>query len=247
MGKTASAWIDFVEIAEKAHATGEAAKEAKARERAGLLEAKVGHLVIEVGAPVEGLEVKRDGVPVGHAQWGVPMPMDPGEHEIVASAPGRLPLTLKVSMPAGGTTTTARVTEPPLAPVVAAPPPAASGAPPPPVSPEGARGTGDTQRLAGWIVGGTGVTLGVVGVVVGVAAKSSYDGASGCSGSMCQTSSAVDQRNSAVSTGNAGTWLLVGGGVVAAAGVVLWLTAPTGSAAPAVGLTPAGLLARGTF
>src|SRR5579859_4317385 len=52
LGKTASAWIDFQEVADKAHAAGESAKETKARERAAALAPKVARLTIAVGGDI---------------------------------------------------------------------------------------------------------------------------------------------------------------------------------------------------
>jgi len=116
-----------------------------------------------------------------------------------------------------------------------------------------APGAGDTQRLAGWITGGAGVVAMGVGVVVGLVAKSSYEGAAGCSGAQCTSQTGLNTSNSAIGTGNAATGVFVVGAVATAAGVVLWLTAPkptsTGDARATlhVGLTVGGALAQGTF
>jgi hypothetical protein len=71
IGHTASAWAGFVEVADLARAAGQEGREKAARERAAVLESKVSRLVIDVATPdLAGLEVRRDGVVLGPAQWG---------------------------------------------------------------------------------------------------------------------------------------------------------------------------------
>jgi hypothetical protein len=114
-------------------------------------------------------------------------------------------------------------------------------------------GTGDTQRSAGWIVGGTGIAAMGVGIIVGLVAKSSYEDATGCSGTQCTSKTGLATSNSAIGTGNAATGIFVVGALATTAGVVLWLTATrapsTGAGGPSlnVGLTFGGAVARGTF
>src|SRR5690606_20322272 len=45
----------------------------------------------------EGLTITRDGVLVDPAAWDIPVPVDPGDHEILASAPDRITWTSTVS------------------------------------------------------------------------------------------------------------------------------------------------------
>ncbi len=40
---------------------------------------------------LEGLQVKRDGVLIEKTLWGIAVPVDPGEHAISATAPGKKP------------------------------------------------------------------------------------------------------------------------------------------------------------
>jgi hypothetical protein len=253
LGRTATAWVDFLEVADKAHGARETAKETKARERAAALEGKVGRLVIEIAdASLAGLKVERDGIDLGKAQWGLPMPVDPGEHVVTASAPGRTSLTLKVTTGSDGGRSTLTV---PSLEVAAAPPPVLPSpslqlSQPPAPSPTGSSTTGDGQRLAGWVLGGVGVAGLAAGVVVGLAAKASYDGATGCAGTVCQTSSGLAQRDSARSTGNVATVVFIGGGALVATGMVVWLSAPRApSQGPSVGVSPSpgGLVVQGSF
>ena len=86
--------------------------------------------------------------------------------------------------------------------------------------------------------------VGVVGLGVGgglaLQAKGRFDGASNESGTPRNTDSAH-----AVRDGNIATGMVITGGVLAAAGLVLWLTAP--SASPQVGTNGTGVFVRGSF
>ncbi len=100
LGKTASAWSLFLEVAGAAKAAGQAEREKVARQRAAALEPKLARLSIAV--PPEGmppdLAIARDGVPVGMAQWGTPVPIDPGRHEVTATAAGKPPFRMEIDI-----------------------------------------------------------------------------------------------------------------------------------------------------
>jgi hypothetical protein len=255
VGKLASAWVDFLEVAEKAQAARETAKATKARERSHLIEMKVSRLTLVIAEPtMPGLKITRDDVDVGRAQWGVSMPSDSGEHVVTASAPGRLPVTLRVTVGENGSAVTLAV--PKLGEASAAPSPpvaAPSALPPtlppeaPPASPAAASKGG---HLAAWVVGGAGVAAIGTGVAMVLAAKASYDGASGCTGSVCTTQSGFDTRNSARSAGNVAAAVLWVGAAAVVGGGILWITAPGASSADStfrVGVTLGGLVAQGAL
>src|ERR1700677_967970 len=85
-GQTASAWVTFKDAAAAAELKHRADWSKRARERATALEAVISKLTIDVPpeARVAGLQVRRDGVEVGSAVWGTPIPTDPGDHAIEA-------------------------------------------------------------------------------------------------------------------------------------------------------------------
>ncbi|MBI5536762.1 MAG: hypothetical protein HY898_28840 [Deltaproteobacteria bacterium] len=94
MGKTASAWSMFLEAAARLKSEGAPAeKEQAARQRAAALEPRLSRLKIVVpdGAVVPGLLVSRDGSETKKGSWGTAIPVDPGQHVIEASAPGKKP------------------------------------------------------------------------------------------------------------------------------------------------------------
>jgi tetratricopeptide (TPR) repeat protein len=129
-GRIATAWARFVEAAATAGTANQPERARFAREQASKLLPLVSKIVINVpgGDATAGLEVKRDGNPVGQPQWGVPVAIDPGEHQITASAPNRTPWTTKVVVKPNGQLLTISVPE--LAAIGGAAPPASSPAVP---------------------------------------------------------------------------------------------------------------------
>jgi serine/threonine-protein kinase len=171
-GRTASAWVAFSEAGATAARLRDPRAE-KIRKRAAELEPGLSRLVIQVEAPVAGLEIRRNGQLVREPLWRTALPVDPGEHLVEASAPEHVSWQDKIAVAADAPTTS--VVVPPLAPVPPpAPPPIAPPASPPapapiappapetePVTPADPTG----QIVAGIVVGG----LGLAGVATGAA------------------------------------------------------------------------------
>ena len=257
-GRTASAWATFRAAVSAAQAAKRDDYLSTAQKRASALEPTLSRVIIsETDTSVQGLEIKRDGVAVTQAEWGVPIPVDPGAHVIEASAPTKKPWQTTLTIAAGAAPTTVEIPlledapAPPPAPVpIAAPPP--SPADNPPVTsdaPARDASSGSSQKTIAVVVG----AVGVIGLGVGTAfvfsAKSSYDE----SLTHCPTTknvcdgTGVTQRDSALKSGNFATVAYGVGAAALATGVVLWLTAPSSHAR--VGLVPApgGALIRGEF
>ena len=91
-GKTASAWALYQQAATLANLQGKPDLFELANARANLVAGDLSYVSFHVGAPVPGLQVFRDGVLVGHAQFDVTLPIDPGRHDISLRAPGYEPL-----------------------------------------------------------------------------------------------------------------------------------------------------------
>lgn len=244
-GRIASAWTLFLDVASAARGMKQAEREKVARDRAAALEAKIPKLTIAV-AGAEGspdLEVKRDGVLVGRAQWGAPLPCDPGEHVVTARAPGKKPFEKRLQLAAGAT---ASIAIPSLENADAAT--AATATMTPPASGahvETSERAGSSQRTIGLVVAGVGVVGLGVGGVLGLAAKSKFnEAASSCNDRDCDQTG-VDLRHSAVLRGNVATIVFGVGIAGVAAGGVLWATSPKGDTKVTLG--PGSISLAGRF
>jgi hypothetical protein len=107
-GKIASAYVHYADYAAR-FAKMNAAERLKQKERPSIAErqlkalrASIPELTIEVrGSLPEGAVVRRDGVVLGAASLGTPLPLDPGQHEVtIVLTDGKVAretLVLKVS------------------------------------------------------------------------------------------------------------------------------------------------------
>lgn len=222
LGRTASAWGGFLQVAAIAKASGQLDREEVARARARALEAKVPRLFIEVpeGNRVQGLQITRDGVSLGEAQWETPIPLDPGEHRIVASVPSGK--TWRTTIMLQRDSVTMKVVIPSLS-GPAALDPSLVTARPPPAEPQS---DGKAQRLVGVAIGGAGLVSIGVGTYFGFRSISRHDDAvSFCKADVC-TGHGTELRAQAVSAGNVATIGLIAGGSAVAGGAILYLAAP---------------------
>jgi hypothetical protein len=260
VGRTASAWGAFLEVASTSKLAGRPEREKVARDRADALAPKMTRLAINVpaGTQVAGLIVKRNGTVVREGQWGTAVPVDQGAQAIEASAPGKLPWQAQVQATGEGKTTSVDV--PPLrdAPAAVAdqtpaatPPPSASPLAPAPDAAPSNPGSGRTQRIIAVAVAGVGVVGVAIGGVFGAGAlsKNSDANTGHCTGNSCDATG-VSLRQDAVHAGNLSTIAFVAGGVAIAGGAVLWFTAPSNhgiQAAPAMGGGSYGAVIRGAW
>jgi len=233
-GRTASAWATFREAAAVARGKGDEEREKVARARADALEPNLAKLVVQ-GAPstmkLSGLEVKMAGQAVPRAQWGTPIPVDPGAVDFEVSAPGYKPWTLQAQVVPGPSQTAIDIPElQPLQPDADAAegqntnPSSGSeaGQDPGPASvPSESSGTLKTTGLVLGIAGVVGIG---VGSYFGLSAKSKNDKSNDdCSGSVCQTQEGLDAREDAQSAATTSTIAFVVGGALLATGGVLYL------------------------
>jgi hypothetical protein len=252
-GQTASAWGAWKDVASRANAAGKADVEKNAIARAAALEPNLAKLTISVSqdSDVPGLEVKRDGVDLGHAEFGLPIPVDPGSHKVEAVAPKKKAFTTQIDVApkqtdAHVTVTLANDEQAIAAQTAATPPPQVTPAPPPP---ESASGSGSLQRTLGWVGVGVGAAGLAVGAIFGLTAMSKASQASndGCKGSTCNglhAAEGVQATKDGLTDATISTVGFIAGGVLAATGIVLVVTAPSGKtvhAAPAVGSNFLGL------
>ncbi len=245
--------------------------------RVARLNAEVPTIVFEAkdarGADLTRVVVTMDGQPFAAHLDGSAIPLDPGEHVFVFAAEGAPKVEKrfvlyqgetnrreKIQMPSGAQEA-APPTQPPVPEESQAPTPEASQSPTPEASP----GMG-TQKVVGLVVGGLGIVGLGVGAATGLVASSAWSkvesacgsgGASNCSAGTTSRSSVTSNRDSAQTYGTVSTVAFVAGGVLLAAGVVLYLTGGPGarqtSGEPHVALEPtlgpgqAGFALRGGF
>lgn len=209
-GQSASAWGAFREAETSARRISRADWETLARSRAEELEPRLVRLVIRVDASpsIAGLTVMRDDMRLPSGEWNVPIPVDPGTHELKAEAPGYVSFRTKVEVLRG--TVIAEV--PALAPVPEATAPPAFWT---------------TTRTVGVVVAGLGVAAMATGGVLGFVSKANYDDARDqCVDVDRCPRSAVLQSNRAYDLAAAATVSLIAGAVVAVAGGAIVYFAP---------------------
>ena len=262
IGRSASAWANFAEVANKAKLAGETAKERTSRKRADDLEPKLARLSITVeNAKLPGLAVQRGAIALGSGQWGVAVPIDPGSYELRATAPGFEDWTKTVEVKPGASLNekipalTRRVVE--AAPLAEPVKPAPTEAPLPlPVQAVPTKPVSHVQSNVGIVVGAVGVaalaTSGVLALLA-TSANSSSKAAGKCLPDDTCSTAGLDERDRALRLADAATVVSLAGAVVGATGLVIWLTAPTArSEAPAsasaqLRFGPGSFLLRGQF
>jgi hypothetical protein len=207
LGRTASAWATFKDAEAAARVAGDVERAHLAAEHAAALEPNLPRLVVDVPPSSASWITKltRDGSELPQSAWGVPMPVDPGEHTIQVTGSERAPWSTRVTAVAGNVVS---VTIPALEPAQ----PAAAAAPPP------ERKEAETREGATWVKPVAFVAMGVgavglgVGTALGFSAKSKYDSAAPeCDGSNVCSPAGYDQRIDARSDAATATVVFVAG------------------------------------
>jgi hypothetical protein len=159
LGHVATAWTLFDEVAQRLPTSDK--RRAVAEKRATALEPRLPKLSLRLlaGAPADAT-VTRDGVALGTASLGTPLPVDPGEHLVIVSAPGHAakPFKLIISeheirsleVDAGPVSVTAPEVRPNVTPLTV-----------PPTEPE------HHSKTLGYVLGGVGVAGFITGAVAG--------------------------------------------------------------------------------
>jgi len=199
------------------------------------------------GKELVAVKVTVDGQVVADHLDGSALPIDPGAHEFTFEASGLPSLTETIVLHegekdrrevvvlgggaapgphhAGGEATTAE-----------------SG---PAEAPEG---TGSGRRVIGLVTGGVGIAGIAAGAILGEVASSDWKKAqSECPTHAGCSPQAMSDRSSAVTMATASTVSFIAGGVLAAAGVTLFLTAPKSTTTVGLQVWPGGLAVGGGF
>lgn len=230
-GKIATAWAEFNEAMVMARREGRQERYEFAAERVSAIEPNLPRLSILVPGDtrVEGLEILRNGTPIGSGAWGAALPVDPGDVFIAARAPKRLPwtTTITIQLKEKKSVEVPLLEKAPEPEPVAPPPLVTQTAPPPPP-----QDYWNTTRIAGVTLGGLGVATMAVGGVFGFnALKKQSDSDAYCSGATCTDPRGVDLSKDALRNANIANVTIGAGALVTAVGTLLFFTAGSSSEA----------------
>ncbi len=251
LGKTASAWTEFIEVVSEARQAGRADREKFAQQHIDALEPKLSKLTITVDpadARLAGIEVRRDGTVIGQAGWGTAAPVDPGAHTVEAKAEGKKPWSTTVTIgPSRDLQTVAvpSLDDAPPSPSADGPSSApsmgatssndnaaTSDAATPAAAEQPSPSAGGTQRTIGLVVGVAGIAAAGLGTYFGLQAISQTHQANDLCPvpSSCNSMDAVSKNDSAKSSALAADILFGGALAAVGAGAILYWTAPSGAA-----------------
>jgi hypothetical protein len=253
-GRTATAWLEFVEARGVAKADNRPVRVAFAQTHIAQLEPVLSRVVVQVpsASDVPDLEIRRDGSIVGRAAWGSALPVDPGDHVVEAAAPGKIswrqslviapagdtrtvvvPALQDVAVPAAAPSSSTTVVLPPVA-----PPPVVvfSNVQPSDSSP---RPGSPGLTAAGWIVFGLGVASAGASTYFGLHALSLKNTADReCPGDACSPQGASTNHD-AIQSANISTGFAASGIVGLGVGTILLvLSAPHHASHPAARSSP---------
>ena len=257
-GKIATAWAEFTEALSRAKRDADAPRGELAQTKVSALAPRLRRVQIVVSgeANVPGLEVTLDGSRVAPAAWGLPVPVDPGAHEVVASAPGKQRWSERQEAPPEGQTRAiaiprlADATPTTTAPAVTTPPP------PTPAAQQPAPAPASRSRFTPpVIVAASAAGLFTAGAIVtGVLYSSAHEDFE--QANEAHADDRADKRATAKTLGVVNLVCLGGAVVSAGVGVVLFATGAPASdgprtarfeLVPTIGPTSATLGARGRF
>lgn len=222
-GQLARAWEHFRQLHDQLPASDD--RRAEAGLRAEAIEPRIPRLRIVVADA--RATVSRDGVTLGPASLGISLPVDPGQHVIVVTARGHHERSYEVSL---AETEDKELDVTTGEPVVVLP---SIVRKPDVLSPRTETSSaGNTQRTAGWVLGGAGVAALAAGGALGIVALTKLSSANqACTGNVCADAAAVDKYQSAQSFALATDVALGAGAILLGTAIILLFTAPHASAA----------------
>jgi hypothetical protein len=253
LGRTASAWALFLDVAAAARAGNQAERETAAKERAAALEPKLTRLRVVVPEPAPEAKVFRDDQEVGRAAWGTAMPVDPGDHVIRVTAAGKKEWTQDVKVPP--TSRTFSVTVPALEdqPVAKEPvaTPAKQDARTDRVSSRERGNSGGGANVPALVIGGIGIAALATGTVFALQGYSDNKEAlklcrTGPDGKSCPDRPEHDRHEKLVDDAKreqliGGVTLGVGGAAIATATIILLTSGDDSREQAAIEFTPTWL------
>jgi hypothetical protein len=243
-GRTATAWVEFTEALGIAKKDDRVPRVEFARAHLAQLESVLSRVLIEVSssADLPDLEIKRDGTIVGRAAWGSSVPVDPGDHVVEASAPGKTPWkqAVVVGLKEAKTVVIPMLEEapsqektprpPPLA-IAPAAPQGATGAPeissPERAAPDRSSTSAASSSAAAWVALGVGAAGAAVGTYFGFHAISlKNDADRNCPKGAC-SAQGVAQNSDAIRSADFATAGFAVGVLGLGLGTILFVTRPS--------------------
>jgi hypothetical protein len=225
-GKLASAWAAFAEAVGFAERDQRTDRRDEAKARIAALEPRLYWLIVSVDDPAANERVFDNGRELPRSAWGTRFPLDPGSHELVASAPGRVSWKRTLHVETKGGTET--VTIPALRAV-----PVSKRAPTPAPRATARKKlaqSDDTLTNVGWSVLAGGVAAIAVGSYFGLRAiGEAREADETCPEVECSNRGAVDGSRSARRTALVSSIAFGVGALGAGAGLYLVLAAPSSS------------------
>jgi hypothetical protein len=220
-GRLATAWDLFRAVVDKADPTDE--RRAMAQDLAGKLEGRIPKLTIRLadGAPPD-TTLREGELVLEGASIGIPLPMDPGKHRFLVTAPGHAERVLEVELRESEQKIVNAEPGPPQTPQAGAGPSTSTTS----ATEVAARPTGlPTLAWVAFGVGGAGLTLGVITGLVASGKHSTLEG--GCNNTAGTCTPAYANDLEAFHTWRTiSTVDYVVGALGVAGGATLWLTTP---------------------
>jgi hypothetical protein len=236
-GLAASAWTEFREARSRAIVANREDRVTYAEEHIKALEPRVSKLVVVVDAlsSTPGLQVLQDGADLGRAAWSTPIPVDPGEHVVEASAPTKSSSRTVVQVGAEGDVQTVVLSALEDAP----PPPPAGGDAIPWKAPEAQPPSRlSTRRTIALVTAGVGIVALGAGTYFGIRAISEHhDPAAACTVTPCSKES-ITKNDEAKRTADFSTASFIVGLATLGVGAFLWF-GESHSSAPRASVTVA--------
>lgn len=259
-GKLASAWLHFraaeMLAAERVAGGSVEPREKIARLRAARIQKRMPTLRLVIEAPQPDTLVTLDGRTIAARTWGTATPIDPGEHVLRVSAPGRVVWRQKFAI---AEQKHQQLQVPELEHEVEAPPPTAanSAASVSAAAPESAASAisapivnnassaaapgPDTLRIIAYALAGAGLIAGGTGVAFGIATNSTLSKRDAlCPNDICRDARELAQvgklTEDARDTSTPATVLIIGGSIALAAGLT-WLVFGSNSSEKQVSLS----------
>ncbi len=247
LGKLASALAIYTELVDHDDTP---TRRAKSADMLGQLSVRVPRLAIKVADPRPGIEITVNGVRA--LDWSN-LPIDLGTSHVVARAPGAAEWSGDVSVKSEGQRVAMTITfgSGEGAPVIERTDPPEEPAP----LIDDSSALSSRKKLGLVMIVGGGLAVGA-GTTFALLARSAWhDAKEVCGGTSCATQAQLEAGqvfvDRARARGTIATALVVAGGLVAAGGVIVWITAPkaerTMAVAPTGSASSVGVAVLGTF